>query len=269
MFVMEFVPDVNLARQQYNSLYYNEYSMAYIVTNEPLYKAMEYMPKNCNRALTVAGSGDHPLACSLSGAKIVDTFDISYNAGLITKIKVLALQCLADIEYYDLLCDLYTAKDVLNVPNMDKISEGLSVIENDYLRSMKGCCIFFQGNHPRASNFVTFGGMYERLQEIVKQPYNFTMTHIMELSGKLVESYDFIHLSNVFDYIPLIAQFKILEQLSEHVNIGGRIFFSHIVDRPFCRNFFKNTNKFNNVFQNWQDISEKSQDEMSILERVR
>jgi len=42
---------------------YSSQSEAYKQTNEDLRSAMRFMPKNCNRALTVAASGDHPLWC--------------------------------------------------------------------------------------------------------------------------------------------------------------------------------------------------------------
>lgn len=84
---MKFVPDIDRAKKQVIYSYFSEYSPAYVVTNENLRTIKDFMPQNCNRALTVAWSGDHPLFCSLYGAKYVDTFDVTINAECITWIS--------------------------------------------------------------------------------------------------------------------------------------------------------------------------------------
>lgn len=266
---MDFVPDINLARKTHNWFGYREYSDAYVVSNENLYESIDFMPQNCIRALTVAASGDHPLSCSLSGAKIVDTFDVSYNAGLITKMKVLAIGCLDYLDYWEFLLDLRNKRDFTRIPNMDKIAPKLSSTEYNYLRSMCGCHIFSRGKSPGRTNFDISRQDYQKLQEIVKKPYNFMMTDVVNLSGKITENYDFIHLSNVFDYVPVVSQLEVLQFLVKHVNIGGRIFVSHIVDRPVCREFFIGAKDFfDGAFKDWR-IIETANNDISVFERTR
>ena len=266
---MEFVPDINLARKTHNWFGYREYSDAYVVSNENLYESMDFMPQNCNRALTVAASGDHPLSCSLGGAKIVDTFDLSYNAGLITKMKVLAIGCLNYLDYWDFLLDLTEDRDFTLIQNIDKISKKLSPTEYNYLRSMCGCKIFSRGNSSGRTEFDISRQDYKKLQKIVDKPYNFMMTDVVNLSGKLTENYDFIHLSNVFDYVPEVSQLKVLQFLVKRVNVGGRIFVSHLVGRSVCRDFFISDQDVSDAsFKDWRIVETVNKD-ISVFERIR
>ena len=117
----EILEDIDMAKKQVVYRFFSEYSPAYVVTNESLTTSMYWMPKNCNSALTVAASGDHPFWCSLFGIKHVDTFDISYNAKCIMDIKTAALGCLDYFQYIKLLENLNKCRDVTNVPYMKNI----------------------------------------------------------------------------------------------------------------------------------------------------
>ena len=75
---------------------------AYIISNENQRWATRVVP-NIKRVLTVTGSGDQALFYKLAGAKIVDTFDITPNAGVIQDIKYNAVKHLDRDEYTRLL----------------------------------------------------------------------------------------------------------------------------------------------------------------------
>jgi len=237
---MEFIPNVDEAKRFVHSYwFYSNYSAAYIVTNEFLHDSMLYMPKNCNRALVTAASGDHPLFCSLYGAKHVDTFDISYNAKCIMDIKTAAIKCLNHSEYIDLLCNLYDCRDVTRVHNMDKISNNLSPTEYKYMCSMFGYALFSNRQlRDKNDKFLISQQDYEKIQKIVKKPYNFIMTNIGRLGTHLTESYDFIHLSNILDYMEgSVYRFLIVSQLFDHVNVGGRIISANMRGKKWPNDF--------------------------------
>ena len=59
---------------------------AYTISNENQRWATQVVP-NVKKVLTVAGSGDQALFYKLSGATIIDTFDITCNARAIQDIK--------------------------------------------------------------------------------------------------------------------------------------------------------------------------------------
>ena len=237
---MDFVPDVDEAKRFVHSYgFFSNYSAAYVITNEFLHDSMLYMPKKCGRALVTAASGDHPLFCSLYGAKHVDTFDISYNAKCIMDIKVAAIKGLNYSEYIDLLCNLYDCRDVTRVPNMDKISKHLSDIEFKYMCSMFGYALFSNRQLcDKNDKFLISQQDYENLQKVVKSPYNFKMTDIGRLRTHLTESYDFIHLSNILDYVEgAVYKFRIVSRLFNHVNVGGRIISANMCGEKWVDSF--------------------------------
>jgi len=267
----EFVPNIDEAKKciQSNRLF-SEYSSVYVVTNEDLRLSMKYMPKNCNKALVAAASGDHPLFCSLCGAKHVDTFDISYNAKCLTDIKVAALKHLDHTEYLDLLEQLHYCYNVMKISYMDKILQELTPVEIMYLDSMNRFKLFDKSewkgkNNPRLPSEQE----YQIFQKIIRKPYNFIMSNITTLSTCLVGKYDFIHCSNIFDYI-LIRDFQttILSNLLEHVNVGGRILIQHLATNPWQKT------RFNESDLDFHEILRKVRfrqcdGEVSILERIR
>lgn len=266
---MEFVPDIDAAKKSVVHKFFSEYSPAYVVTNESLTTSMYWMPKNCNSALTVAASGDHPFWCSLFGIKHVDTFDISYNAKCITDIKTAALGCLDYFQYIKLLENLNKCRDVTNVPYMKNILKKLSPIEADYLCAMKGFRLFDHEQWQNENLWLINQYEYSSLQESVQKPYNFIMSDISSLSVMLSQSYDFIHLSNIMDYVHNPGhQSAILLGLFKHLNIKGRIVIKHLCraawdEAPFAKGGMAH----NPMLENVRFI--KSVNDISIFERVR
>ena len=272
----DFIPDVDAAKRCCDGDGYSTYSRAYINTNENLHISMQYIPKTCARALVVAGSGDHPLFASLYGAKHVDTFDISYNAKCLMDLKVSALNCLNREEYSKFLDELCDKDNICDVCYIEKIFPKLSHQEYQYLYKLNGYNFFNRGivadffGYKKTNGRALTVAEYQKLQGIVKEPYNFVMVDIRDLSSKLDDFYDFMHLSNVFDYIDKKERFDVLEPLLEHVNIGGRIVIQHMGRRN--ENVWKISpipmkKIFSAVFYNWRFI--KAKNRVSILERVR
>lgn len=240
-------------------MWYDENSAAYIVTNEYLRRTItDLMPENCNRVLTVAASGDHPLFCSLYGAKYVDTFDISRNAKCVMDIKTAAIQCLNRSKYLDLLENLWWTNDVATVPDMDKISKMLPQNEFEYLCSMKGQRLFNRGSWEGHSNpELPTDAEYQKLQNIIKQNYNFIRTDIAQLSTYLTQGYDFIHVSNIFDYVYKAKdRIDMLCSLLKYVNVGGRICIQYFprsdIGEPFPMERLEQSGLFNTVLKNWR-----------------
>ena len=226
---MDFVPDYKIALKQISAggRFFGTYSQAYTVTNEKLCATMRFVPENCDEALVVAGSGDHPLFCSLYGAKNVDTFDISYNAKCIMDIKVAALQCLDYDEYKQFLDSLYAKHNSLNpiteIAKMGEILPKLPKTERDYIYALRNVPMFSRGDAPKITGAVpTFCEYYNLRTKLIK-PYNFLMSDITNLSDSLTKSYDFMHLSNVFDYIKTSKYPELVLELIKYIKPGGRI----------------------------------------------
>ena len=232
---MDFVPDYDLARQQVHSDLFNTYTSAYVVTNEDLRISMNFVPKKCNNALVVAASGDHPLFCSLYGAQHVDTFDVSYNAKCMMDIKIAALNCLDYLDYGQFLEDLHVScksqsVNITNVKHMDKILQKLPKTEAEYIRALNEEPLFSRGPSPIVSGVLPTFKEYYKLRTKIVKPYDFLLTNVYGLGGHLEKNYDFIHLSNIFDYIAEGHYEEILLSLMQHVNCGGRILIENFDD---------------------------------------
>ena len=268
---MDFIPDIVEAQRLVKYKSFSRYSQAYISTNESLRTSMKLMPKNCNRTLVIAGSGDHPLFASLYGAENVDTFDISYNAKCIMDIKTVAIGRLKRSEYLDLLENLLLADDIRAIPNMKKVSKKLSPVEFKYLCSMNGYFVFNHsgGRGVKGNVFLPNDKEYNKLQEIVTQPYNFIMADLSELCGHLTDTYDFIHLSNVFDYIRDPGyQTMLLLDLLKYLNLDGRIVIQHLCVDPWtCAPVPMNTFASKQKVKNWKFF--RINGDISVFERVR
>jgi hypothetical protein len=233
--VMDFVPNYDIAKKELKMNIFGTYSKAYTVTNEDLRQSMQFMPKKCDDALVVAASGDHPLFCSLYGAKHVDTFDVSYNAKCMMDIKTEALNCLEYSEYISFLRDLYNISiPFADITNMDKILYKLPKTEYDYIYEFKDENIFMRKSISLNNAVLPTQSEYDKLRENIKTNYNFILTDVCKI--KLIKSYDFIHLSNVFDYVNSFHYESVVSELMEHVRPGGRIltqFFSESNDEIF------------------------------------
>ena len=275
---MDFVPDYNIAKKDVRDAIFGTYSGAYTVTNEDLRKSMCFMPEKCENALVVAASGDHPLFCSLYGAKNVDTFDISYNAKCIMDIKTLALNMLNHQDYIRFIKDLYNISvPLMDVKNMDRVLYKLPKTEYDYIYALRESPIFIRKSISLNGAVLPTQFEYNKLQESVKATYNFILSDICKMGGKLTKSYDFMHLSNIFDYVQSFYYEIVISSLMEHVNPGGRIvtqFFAGGNDTVFGTRIEKMVKEHKNWIFNKKMINSVGKFDylkngIYVLERVR
>ncbi|MBR1380231.1 MAG: hypothetical protein IJ560_01445 [Alphaproteobacteria bacterium] len=267
---MEYQPDINAARKTLRNKFvasmmpFSEYSSAYVITNENLRSELKYMPMHTNRALVTTGSGDHPIFCALNGASHVDTFDVTYNAKCILDIKTAAFGVLSLNEYWQILNKLHYSQNIKNLPNMDLILPRLSPIVREYIYQMNEYPIFSRGLGADSYNqYAPLPAEYEIMRQKIQNQFPFIWSNIADLGEKLTESYDFIHTSNIFEYIKPNDMEQIISPLMNHTNIGGRIIM--IQQRPsgligdFCR--FIESKK-----SNWRAIKTGH---INVLERER
>jgi hypothetical protein len=260
---------VNLYKKHYLKPSFAQYSAVYITTNENLRYMPHYMPKETNQVLTVAASGDHPMFAKLYGAKYVDTFDISFNAKLIMDIKTSALSLLNYKEYCKLLKDLYKTKDVMRVKNMQQIIEKFTAQEQQYITEMRERPLFNQWlsifSLPTKTEF-------EKMRQIINQPFNFIWSDIQTLHQKLTNTYDFIHLSNIFDYVGTYQNcINILESLMPHTVPGCNICFTCFDKDPeaICERFIWEQTLKHNTEQLWTANKIQNMTDTCIIQRIR
>ena len=198
---------------------------AYTISNENQRWATQVV-SDVKKVLTVAGSGDQALFYKLSGATIIDTFDITCNARAIQDIKCVAIKNLTHAEYQDLLIKLHRERnDVTLLPEIQLLwqflpSETQEIIEINKSKGMFSFGIeanFYPENIPTEAE-------YTKLKSILGEPFNFIWNDLESMSINLTEKYDLINLSNIFDYIYSISgQLMILNNLSKNLNKNGHI----------------------------------------------
>lgn len=219
---------------------FGPYSPAYLIAtdedaNEDIKRYM-YNGKDkkyCEKVLTVSASGDHPLFCKMYGAKQITTFDITYTSKLIMDIKTLALKTLPFINYWRLIKDLWHNPNITSVPNFEHIIQKLDSTEQEYIRIMDGKFALFNFGTPPEyyyiSNTYNQKILHKGLQQIDLPQFPFIWSDIANLDAKLEDNtYDFIHLSNILDYVNDDTKTSVLKSLTERLNCGGRILMRRI-----------------------------------------
>ena len=263
-------PDIKTAKECLEKGGFSEYSKAYIVTNEHLRLVLKYIPKQSD-ILTVAASGDQPLFWLLREPKSVDTFDVSYNAKVIMDIKTAAIPRLPFGAYRNLLNGLYEEYDIKDIYEMPEIIKTLPAEEQEYIEQINGkgfirsdMTLFF------SSYLFMQKPEYKKVKERLHGPFNFIWTDITSLHTKLNKTYDFIFLSNIFDYASDKQITDVLLSLVPYVNLDGKIYFESnklITKAKWLTGFSNNVlNKYN---QEYKCIVKKSNKYKCVLQRTR
>lgn len=265
-------PDIKTAKECLEKGGFSEYSKAYIMTNEHLRSSIKSIPKKSD-ILTVAGSGDHPLFCLLRDPKSVDTFDVSYNAKVIMDIKTSAIQRLPFGAYRNLLNGLYEEYDIKDIYEMPEIIKTLPAEEQEYIEQINGKGFIRSDMTLFFSPYLFMQKQeYAQIKEKLRGPFNFVWTDITSLHAKLNKTYDFMHLSNIFDYLGKQKIIYVLSSLVPYVNNGGKIYFEYGMNsetkpknfHDFCSDV---SNKYN---QEWKfRVKYNGNRKKCIMQRTR
>ena len=237
---------------------------AYTASNENQRWATNVVP-GVKSVLTVAGSGDQALFYKLSGAKIIDTFDITCNARVIQDIKYAAIKNMKREDYVDLIAHLHRADgNAIEFFASDLFhflpDETREIIKNSKFDMVFGCGLNIN-SYPE--NIPT-DAEYAKLQKSLNKPFNFIWSDLESLSASLTRKYDLINISNIFDYVHNgLTQAQILHELSKHLNKNGRIAYLPQIHR-FS---YKNVNLPHLVYERTE--KDNNHTRMVIFQRTR
>jgi len=203
---------------------FGAYAPAYTISNENQRWTTKAV-SGISSVLTVTGSGDQALFYHLSGAKRIDTFDITNNARVIQDIKFAAIKTLSYLEYSNLLIDLYYSADMAKIPAMKKVLPLLPQETINVIKTPGNTSIFGAGLDARQyPENIPSPEEYVKLQKTLKKPFNFVRCDLYDLSAKISGKYDLINISNIFDYCyDSKDQAQILYNLTHHLNVDGHI----------------------------------------------
>jgi len=267
-------PNITAAKQDLNSgKRFSAYSTAYVTTNEDnLRNTLKHIPENAQSALTVAASGDHPMFTQLYGIAHVDTFDVSWHAKLIMDIKTVAIRLLKYKDYCELLENLNrAATNVMLVDHMPDIVAQLPQFEQQYLMEM-GEYHLFGREWYMPEKVLPTKSEYKQMRKTINKPYNFIWSDIEHLHTQLKGKYDFIHLSNIMDYISSYNgdSTRILRRLAKHTRPGSNICMVGLCQIPFyaCQQFLASLKSTKTNKQSWK-YYQLPYDNTYILHRER
>ena len=246
-----------------------EFGSAYTISNESQRWATSAVP-NIHRVLTVAGSGDQAIFYKLAGAKIVDTFDITHNAGVVQNIKYAAIKKMdTPDDYKDFLVDLFYTTDVMSMPQMKNLKRHLTKYSRRTIDVNSGTQMFCTGLDANAypENIPT-DSEFEKLKTILNKPFRFIQSDLENVHAKIHGKYDLINLSNIFDYCyDGRTQAQILISMAKHLNVGGHIVYLPQMPR------FKYTDVHiktkSGIELNYQDTKSYRDTKMILFQRTR
>lgn len=210
--------------------FYNRYTPQIVTTNEieQIYELKKHI-NTCAKVLTVSGSGEQPLFSKLYGAEYVLTFDISYNAYLLTSLKIAAMQTFENHTEYEQfikhLGHFCKPGKLTHTPKIYNVFQHMDTIQKNHIKNMDclGMPIFL--GDISCQNYTIQQSDYENLRESVKSPFPFVLTNIIDLDKKLgSDKFDIIYYSNILSFINPTRIKSVLENTNKHLNPGGKIF---------------------------------------------
>lgn len=197
-----------------------EYSPAYVTTNEDIKFVIRHINPQNKTVLVNTGSGDGPMLYRAHGAKVVDSFDISYCAKAMMDIKVSAIRNMDRRQYTNLLNQLYAAK---TFDKYQYVINGCPIETRRFIRGMDGSRIFSNGTGVNY-DLMPDTQEYHQMRKNIRSPMSFIWSDLDSLSGKLTKQYDIMYLSNIFQYACNKHEIlRALNSLKSHLNVGGHI----------------------------------------------
>ena len=184
-----------------------EYTTAFLNTNEPLGQYYKVFPIEGGRVLTVAASGDHILQAVCNGAREIDAFDKNKIALYFAKLKVAAVKALDQWEFS------HYYKDFENIGYYRKVRKYLDLdvrIFFDALYSSRNCEEYIDYLVDRgflvenSKGYYAFDENYEKTKnnlERVKINYYLSTLHTVLDKAPPDSRYDAVFLSNIYNWL--------------------------------------------------------------------
>ena len=254
---------------------HDAFGRAYLFTNENAGGYINQLNMHGGRILSVAAGGDHAFESLLNGARVVDLFDINYAQKVIVELKS---RMIKSLPYEDFMDFFFEKKHFMDRKIIEPIYNDFSrelALYIDWFYCMGNCAprhMLVYGTNPTWAgydinkiSYIASPEKYKTLAKRLPNKINFIHTGIEGLAGKYNQKYDFIFMSNIFDYIycdipdndlALVQMYNnVIKPLAENnlSNENGQIMFhymwnGHGISRPDLMFEWKNfAKKFNRI----------------------
>lgn len=230
---------------------FNKFSPAYVGANEDLRYAARIMQPRGKDVLTVTGSGDQPLLFALNGAKLVDTFDISYFAFVMLALKNAAIRNGAHDLYQCMLREFNVQPKIAQTPSYQKLAQfcdpkAVRIVHNNPEYDIVRPNSLVHGNALTSDEF-------DKLVDQEPLPSSFVQTDLADLPKKLDKSYDQMYFSNILEYTPDTDRtIALVRDLKPFVNSKGTIMLQ--VSGYFIGEEYKRFEQLRRAIADWARV---------------
>lgn len=220
------------------------YNKIFRFATEDICSYMTAIPK-VDSFLTVCGSGDQVINGILLGAKEIDAFDINYFAKHGLFLKIAAIKALTKEEFiqaYQLGFDLNTINKIIQVLPDNEANMIVNIIKMygiEYLNKL-----FLDNKVPKElfikiNNYLQDNN-YNQLRDMLDRVIiNFIESDFYHLLGHINDKrYDFINLSNIYEYInydygttraKALDYYQFIEYLIDnHLKVEGSLLLAYM-----------------------------------------
>ena len=227
------------------------FSSTYMFSNENINGFIKKISLNKKNALTVCSSGDQAFNLVLNGAYKVDLFDINGFTKYYFYFKKAAIMGLSYQEFINFFFPTLFNKNVFNFDSYlnlrNKIDDDEVRVFWDYLfchysgidlynSKLFHKLYYSKKNILKINEYLINEDNYNRLKELlINKQFNFYNINLFDDSLYFNDKYDFVYLSNIFDYLFSNSELeyaksikKIIANLSNYTNDGGDIAVNYI-----------------------------------------
>ena len=229
----------------------NNFSSTYMFSNENINGFMKKISLDKKSVLTVCSSGDQAFNLILNGASNVDLFDINGFTKYYFYLKKAAIMGLNYQDFMNFFFSTLINKKSFSFNSYlnfrDWIDDFDARIFWDYLfchytgneiyKSKLFHKLYYSKKDTLKRNqYLITENNYNRLKEmLVDKEFNFYNINLFEDTLYFKDNYDFIYLSNIFDYLVKENDLEyaksikeIITNLSEYINDNGEIVVNYI-----------------------------------------
>lgn len=225
---------------------FQDKSPVYLFSNENISGYLRPLNLQDARVLSVGASGDHAFEAYLAGAEHVDTFDINSMQRPVVELKTHMIRELD----YDAFRDFFFSKNhFFDTQMLRGIQSSFSPELQRFLqdcKSKRASVLKYDAaqNPLYKTDYISYlqsPEQYEQLSRALPEQIPFRHCNLMDLSRDLDGKYDFMMLSNIFEYLyqnsgildfgsRMMAYYRdVLQDLSRHnLKPGGKICYHYM-----------------------------------------
>ncbi|MBQ9182130.1 MAG: DUF3419 family protein [Bacilli bacterium] len=249
-------------------LSFENFAPTYSFSNENLKDYFNFFDIKNGNVLTVTGSGDQVITSILHGAKNIDCFDSNTLSYYNLMLKLNAIKSL-DVEdfltLYNILTPVKNRKKYYLKFNESISQENIKIFW-DFIFSKKGDlfreCFINKTDKLDGIDYLDIE-KYKSLQNI-NSNINFKKCDVFELPNKYHKKYDFINLSNIYNFIDNSDDFVDLINILDNKNLkeNGKILVTYSWKKP---NFYSKINYISKKLNARQIRVNKTSDDSIVV----